>query len=131
MAKTADYYRALPYTRRLRLERDEGGEYFVAAIAELPGVEGSGSTDVEALAVLAEAFEDYLTAMLEWDAEIPEPLPWPQSVGWAGDAPALRFGPVSIVGDSMVEVGDQPNFDRLEDFEGAQELARSTETVAV
>lgn len=81
--KTADYYRLLPYTRRIRVVEDAPeNSYFVAFIEELGGVEADGSTPEEAYANLAEAFEDYLSAMLEWGETIPEPESWPASAGW-------------------------------------------------
>jgi len=57
MAKrTAEYYRELPYTRRVRTESDPSGEYFVAFIAGLPGVEADGADPTEALYRLDAAF---------------------------------------------------------------------------
>ena len=56
MLKSADYYRALPYTRRVRLERDESGdECFVAWIEELDGVMVDGGSPIEAKLLLQEA----------------------------------------------------------------------------
>ena len=81
--KTADYFRSLPYTRRVRLEEEADGDaYFVAFIEELEGVEADGANPTEALANLTDAFEDYLSAMLEWGEPVPEPLSWPESLGW-------------------------------------------------
>ena len=76
--KGAEYYRRLPYRRRLRIEEDEGGkEYFVAFIDDLPGVEADGADPAAARAHLMDTFEDYIKAMLEWGEEIPEPQLWP------------------------------------------------------
>ncbi|MEM7416803.1 MAG: type II toxin-antitoxin system HicB family antitoxin [Gemmatimonadota bacterium] len=89
MSKPKEFYRALPYMRRVRLETEESGEvYYVAYIEELEGVQSDGDTPWEALANLRDAFEDYLSAMFEWGAEIPvpealeigEPTPSPGSV---------------------------------------------------
>ncbi|MFO8175514.1 MAG: type II toxin-antitoxin system HicB family antitoxin [Longimicrobiales bacterium] len=72
--KDLSYYKGQPYSRRIRLIQEEDGEeYFVASIAELPGVEADGSTPWEAAYHLQSAFEEYLQAMLEWGDEIPEP----------------------------------------------------------
>jgi predicted RNase H-like HicB family nuclease len=81
--KTIAYYRQLPYTRRVRrVQEDNGESYFVACIEELGGVEADGDTPTDALANLADAFQDYITAMLEWREMIPEPKVWPASLGW-------------------------------------------------
>lgn len=77
--KTVADYKALPYTRKVDLIREDSGEeYFVARIVELTGVEADGSTPFEARYRLEQAFEDYLEAMLEWGEEIPQPDNWPQ-----------------------------------------------------
>ena len=76
--KGVGYYRRLPYQRRLRMEQGEGGgEYFVAFIEDLPGVEADGADPITARTNLLNAFEDYIAAMLEWGEEIPEPVLWP------------------------------------------------------
>ena len=81
--KTAAYYRQLPYTRRVRhVEEDTGESYFVAYIEVLGGLEADGDTPSDALANLADAFQDYIAAMLEWRELIPEPEVWPASLGW-------------------------------------------------
>ena len=77
MSKDLSHYRALPYTRRVRLETDEGGGYFVAYVAELDGVEADGVSPVEAMYNLLSAFDDAIEAMLEWGHKIPEPDAWP------------------------------------------------------
>lgn len=83
MTKTPEHYRALPYTRLVRhIEEDSGETYFVAYVEELDGVEADGDTPNEALSNLADAFEDYLAAMIEWGDEIPEPIAWPESIGY-------------------------------------------------
>lgn len=87
--KDATYYRSLPYTRRVELVEESGGEaYFLASIVELPGLRGSGESHIEALASLWDAFEDYLEAMLAWGRAIPEPVLWPSSFGF--DPRAVR-----------------------------------------
>lgn len=89
----ATYYRSLPYTRRVELVEEPGGEaYFLASIVELPGLRGSGESHIKALASLRDAFEDYLEAMLTWGRAIPEPVLWPSSFGF--DPHAVR--PVAV-----------------------------------
>lgn len=78
MPKTAEYFRGLPYSKRVRIERDgDGPEYFVAYIEELDGVQADGETELEARRHLQDAFDDYVAAMLEWGDTIPEPQQWP------------------------------------------------------
>lgn len=92
--KTAEQYRALPYTRLVRhVEEDSGETYFVAYVEELEGVEADGDTPNEALSNLADAFEDYLAAMIEWGDEIPEPVAWPESIGYT---PAAEVATVDL-----------------------------------
>lgn len=132
--KTADYYRRLPYTRRVRVESDEGGEYFVAFIPELPGVEASGATDMDARAALSAAFEDYLAAMLEWGEEIPEPTPWPESMGFSVEGrEALEYAPATIVafGSAHLEGAASSDLEEhIEEFGAVRELTREMETSA-
>lgn len=73
------YYRGLPYRRRVDLAVENGEEFFIASVLELPGLKADGRDHVEALKNLAEAFDDYIQAMLEWGTEIPEPELWPGS----------------------------------------------------
>ncbi len=73
MSKDLPYYRSLPYTRRVRLEEDKGGEYFVLS-----------------------AFDDAISAMLEWGREIPEPDAWPGKDFVPAAPRAARSEPVSI-----------------------------------
>lgn len=95
--KTPEYFRALPYHRRLRLERDaSGAEYFVAFIDELDGVEADGADPAEARLNLQSAFEDYVEAMLQWERTIPEPEVWP--------------GPGYIPEDPPVAVAQSPRW---------------------
>ena len=82
--KDLSYYRSLPYTRRVRLERDKGGDYFVACVSELPGLESDGLTELEARFNLQAAFDDYVEALLEQGVTIAEPTYWPQSVAKQG-----------------------------------------------
>lgn len=76
--KKLEHYLALPYTRRLRVERDETGkEYFVGYVEQLDGLEADGVDPAEARLHLEEAFRDYLEAMIAWGRHIPEPERWP------------------------------------------------------
>ena len=77
MTKDLAYYLSLPYTRRVRVERDKGGEYFVAYVEELGGLESDGLTEAEARYNLQLAFVDYVTALLARSATIAEPESWP------------------------------------------------------
>lgn len=107
MAKKADYFRRLPYTRRARIETDEAGKaFFVAFIEELPGVEAVGDTEVEARAGLTSAFLDYIDAMLEWGDAIPEPKTWPQAFGWEG-GDDTQVGAIELASLVGIDVGAQ------------------------
>ena len=63
---------ALPYTRMLIPDPDEGG--FIAEVLELPGCLSQGETVEEAFANLEEAMSGYLAASLEAAKTIPEPV---------------------------------------------------------
>ena len=109
MPKDLSYYQALPYKRRVRLEKDERGEeYFVAFIEELDGVMGDGRGPVEAHFHLQQAFVDYVQAMLEWGEPIPEPTGWPESPVTAeailAARPAVGVKPMGEVVPEMGEV---------------------------
>ena len=74
MKKNLDYYRLLPYSRRVDKEQEEGTEpYFVARVDELRGCIAHGATRAEAILQLNIAFDEYIEAMLEWGKDIPEP----------------------------------------------------------
>jgi predicted RNase H-like HicB family nuclease len=76
--KDLSHYRALPYTKSVRLEVDEdGSEYFVASVAEIQGLEADGDTAVVALHDLMIAFDEYVALMQEKGWDIPEPVLWP------------------------------------------------------
>lgn len=76
--KNVDYYKRLPYTRRVELvEDDVDGRYYVARIIELDGVMADGPSEVQASARLDRALTSYIEAMLEFGDEIPEPTFWP------------------------------------------------------
>lgn len=111
MAKTLEHYRALPYTRRVRVEvEDDGEEYFVAFIEELESVVADGDTAVEALNNLRAAFDDFITAMIEWDSEVPEPQSWPASLGWEMQAPAGQQPAISVDSATVGTQDDEPEW---------------------
>ena len=106
--KDQAYYRALPYTRRIEVVEDDGREYFVASIPELPGVRADGRNHIEALYHLDGAFSDYLDAMMEWGEEIPEPRLWP------GDIEVRQpvHAPVHVE-QILGELGPSPNWSAI------------------
>lgn len=66
------YYMSLPYSIVIRL--DEQGDY-VARVDELPGCTAHGKTQEEALAVLRDVMESWISDCLEAGDPIPEPEP--------------------------------------------------------
>ena len=74
MKKDLDYYRLLPYARRVDREEEEGAEtYWVASVVELSGCMAHGASRPEAILQLNSAFDEYIEAMLGWGKDIPEP----------------------------------------------------------
>lgn len=72
--KTLEYYKRLPYTLHLELRMDSNkSNYWTADYIELSGCKTDGMTDVEAVANLAELFDEYVSALIEEGLEIPEP----------------------------------------------------------
>ena len=110
MSKDLSYYRSLPYARRVRLDADEGGDYFVAYVAELDGVEADGASPVEATYNLLSAFDDAIEAMLEWGHKILEPdalpgrdfVPAAPRAAFTDDSAQLRWQDVELSGASSV-----------------------------
>ena len=74
------YYRVLSYRRLVKPVTEQGETYFLAWIEQIPDVKADGATREEALINLGEAFDDYVTAMLEWGDPIPEPRTWPENM---------------------------------------------------
>lgn len=66
----------LPWSLSVSPDVDERGRYFVAAVAEIPGVHGYGATDVEARADLYDALRDAINSMLRSGEEVPAPARW-------------------------------------------------------
>ena len=74
MKRTLKDYQALPYSRRAeRIHEDDGSSYWVAWIHELPGCKTDGATQAKAMLNLDAAFDDYIEAMIEFEADIPVP----------------------------------------------------------
>ena len=74
MKMTLEYYRTLPYSRRVEGFQEAGVDrYWLAWIEELPGCKTDGATFDEAMANLDVAFDDYIEAMLEFGTEIAVP----------------------------------------------------------
>lgn len=125
--KSLEYYKRLPYTRRVRVETEPGGsQYFVAYVEELDGVEADGDTPAEAHYRLQDAFEETIDALLEWGEEIPEPERWPERIGRVGPVPSKE----EPGGEDVEELwsrtsspwqDDMPRWRRVneEDFAGA------------
>jgi predicted RNase H-like HicB family nuclease len=118
----------------VRLERDDRGEYFLAYIEELPGVEADGTTEFAARASLASAFEDYLAAMLQWGKQIPEPRQWPESLGWDRTELGVEAGHVTVAAmvavDVMASATAEPAFDGEIDALRFGQGVSSLETIA-
>lgn len=68
----ADRYLALPYTRILVPDPDEGG--FLAEVLELPGCITYGETPDEAYAMLQDAMAGWIAASLAAGYAIPKPV---------------------------------------------------------
>lgn len=75
MEKDLQYYRGLPFTRRIERKKGggEGEHYFTAEIEELPSLLATGPTRAEVLYDLDAVFDDYIESSLEWGDRIPEP----------------------------------------------------------
>jgi antitoxin HicB len=71
MAKTLEYYLALPYTIVLR--RDIKDEIVVARVEELPGCSAHGDTELEALSNLRDNMQAWIEDCLESGDAVPEP----------------------------------------------------------
>lgn len=70
MKKTVAYYQNLPYTIELKHDAEDG--WFVR-VKELPGCMSQGDSADEALAMIREAMQGWLTVALEQNMTIPEP----------------------------------------------------------
>lgn len=108
--KDLSYYRQLPYTRRVRIEEDPEGQYFVAFVVELDGLEADGETAIEALFHLQEAFDEYIVSMIGWGEVIPQPEHWTERV-----PDAIPFAVVERTRDEKVETETAEQHDRWDD----------------
>jgi len=126
--KDTGYYRALPYTRVVRLVEDEGPSYFLASIEELPGVRADGKSEVEARAALTVAFEDYIAAMLTWGRPIPAPALWPESLGFTAPTTRLKR---NVEVEGVVFVGSSDGATPTPVQGGARWIDRDAGRVAV
>ena len=70
MEKTVAYYQNLPYTIELKQDAEDG--WFVR-VKELPGCMSQGDSAAEALTMISEAMQGWLTVALEQNMTIPEP----------------------------------------------------------
>ena len=70
MAKTVEYYMALPYTRELVPDAIVG---WGIKIKELPGCMSQGETSEEALRMIEDAMRGWLEVEIEAGSPIPEP----------------------------------------------------------
>ena len=73
MKKDLSYYMALPYSKVVKFQSDESGQYFVSEVLELSGCSSTGDTETEALDSLKEAMACYLECCLADGDAIPEP----------------------------------------------------------
>lgn len=67
------YYMSLDYSIHLHRVEDEGQEYFIAEVPELPGCKSHGSSVQEAYESVQEAKKDWLLDALARGENIPEP----------------------------------------------------------
>ena len=98
MAETRDisYYRQLPYRRIVELiEEDDGQDYFVARIEDLPWIKIHGETREDALHRLDEISDDCIQSMLDDDGEVPEPVAWPADIGYVPEERVVEIGMAS------------------------------------
>jgi len=69
-----DYYLNLPYSVQLSKQSDDGDEYWLAAIVELPGCIADGDSPDEAVESIGEAKRIWIESHLEDGHEVPLPL---------------------------------------------------------
>ena len=67
------YYKSLHYPAQLTRHVDNGEEYWLAEILDLPGCMADGATPNEAMESVEEAKELWISAHLEDGYEVPEP----------------------------------------------------------
>lgn len=72
-AEEVDRYMALAYEIRVYRDECDGSLCYMAVHSELPGCMAQGDTPDDAVANLAEARRDYISALLEEGLEVPRP----------------------------------------------------------
>jgi predicted RNase H-like HicB family nuclease len=90
-----------PWTVSVSPESDDGGRYFVAAVAEIPGVNGYGASDVEAREDLYDALRDAIDAMVDQGEKVPAPPLWTGEMIEGAVPPPLDLGTVAVVPPEM------------------------------
>ena len=76
--KTLEYYKRLPYMLYAQPMRDsDGSNYWTAEYLELRGCKTDGVTEAEAVTNLQELFDEYISARIDDNIEIPEPVQAP------------------------------------------------------
>jgi antitoxin HicB len=72
--KDIEYYMQLPYSILLHQIEDEGKEYWIAEIPELPGCKSHGLTVEKAVKSVEEAKKDWILDSLEEGEDVPTPI---------------------------------------------------------
>lgn len=134
--KDLQYYRELPYTKRVDREYDEGEWkiYYLATISELSGCMATGKTRQEALCNLKYLFDEYIEGLLEWGEPIPEPATarWqrirkraPETVTRAPVVVVLKHEQVAENMDILT--GDLGNREYLKEWDISRQETRNPE----
>lgn len=71
MARTLEYYLALPWSYRFEWSNED--QCYIASIAELKGCITDGATIEEATIMIRDALQSYISSLLEDNEYIPEP----------------------------------------------------------
>jgi hypothetical protein len=72
--KDLDYYSGLPYRAIAAPATDEQGDrYWRAWLEEIPGMQGAGDSEDDALVDLRERFIEYIRWRIDMGLDIPEP----------------------------------------------------------
>ncbi len=69
-----DYYLRLPYSILLHQTEDEGKNYWIAEIPQLPGCKSHGSSIDEAIQSVQEAKRDWISDSLQRGERVPVPV---------------------------------------------------------
>jgi predicted RNase H-like HicB family nuclease len=73
MSKDLTYYRLLPYEREWSMREDDGHQYFLVRLKDIPAIAGDGVSRDEAVEDLRSAFDEFILAWLAEGVPIPEP----------------------------------------------------------